>query len=293
MRGKAFCSILRNGLIITSFLTCLCACKKANKSEEEEEYKQIIYTQEQVYDYELKDDDRYGKAIYPNEAYRRLKEIKAYNREVGIEWPETGYFSESRDSLSGIGGTPTDYDRHIETYLKDEYFQIAHIEASTAGGSITQTTEKETFYYIDDVFYHETFVSGDSEEPLLVPSSIPEMNAYRSINSIINEQYENFVAVVDSIEKEQFESIIDPQQIKCYINEEEQGTLYININRYQTLSGGTPYRMIYRIVFKNYLPVLAVNNKVTSILVNNDYQSDLKMSKFLYDAEEIRGEIHE
>ena len=295
MKKTIFHSNIKRCLFLSCLFICLTGCGESSTSDE---YKQIIYTEEPEYDYELFDDDRYGKAIYPNEAYRILREIKAHNRQEGIDWPEAGYYVESSDTISLIGNLPVSGTKNKEIYLKDEYYNLYNATISNTDGSPILNAYNDSFYYEEETFYHKRSVYEDNtqEPPYIEESSISQMEGFKLMNSIIGDQYDNFLSIVKSIEDEQLKSVINPQQIKCFVKVDEHdeqipGYLTININRQHTLANGKPYRMIYRIVFEDYMPVMAVNNKVTSILINSDYRSELKMTKFIYDVEEIRGEI--
>ena len=271
-------------IALTSLSLLSCASQKGGASSS---YDQIIYEEDPAFDYELTDDETYGRAIYPDEGLRLLKEIKAHNAENGIEWP-SAYRAESGSFRGGFLNIPQYLQRKRETALPEEYFAIQDYRQ---GDDVPQGVISSTIYRLEnEQFVCETMnqVGGD---PTITPSSKEEMEAFAAENADPEAYYADFLRIVDFIIEEELSSPIRPQEMSCYTLGE--GSLYINVFRSYANMDRTPVREIHRIHFDHYLPVVALTQNAENILVDRDYANQLEDARFFYGEETIRGLIYE
>ena len=273
---------MKKTVLLVLFLAPLCfSCGEASNSDSD--YKQIIYTDEVDYDYKLIDDDRYGTAIYPNEAYRKLREIEAYNRER-----ENTFFSDEYRSVYQYNvvelGKETDYVREEENYIPDQYYyyeeDLYFLKQNAKGFFYDDYDNPNEFYYGE--YYNEV---GDVTKTC-EPSSVEVMKSYVQYNRHVDNHYDKFLKISHRVKNEHLVNIVNPQEIKCYSNGE--GDLFINIYRTRLGHNNKTIRSINRIVYEDYRPVLTVCQTIEGIFSDEDCSYDIEMALFKYsDIEKI------
>ena len=232
-----------------------------------------------AYEYSLEDDANKGEAIYPDVAYRKLKEIEAHNKENGLPFFETGYNANNTTTL--VDGTLLGpYVIQDEHYIPGEFYYFEE-------NSYFMKQTAESYYYLEDEFFHGFYDNNSAEDTFYCPSSVETMES-RKDRFRIHSIYEEFLQLTGEIAKKELEHPSDPEDWRCYSAGE--GSLYLNL--YQTISTfSSETRYIYRIVYENYLPIFAVSQKVDGIFGNDDYCNEAHWFEFSYEDIEIEPDL--
>ena len=261
-------------LLLFPFILCSCgggSGLSTQPGESSDDYQQVIYNEDPVYDYELVDDAEKGRAIYPDEAYRILREIEAHNKETGYPFFESGY---SVNSLYALleNDLLTDYLMEDETYIPGSYYYYEQNDSWLV-------QKAEGYFSAESEFFHGFYDNSEEGESYYTSSSVEEMVAHES-SFRVSRIMDRFLSMTDKIAETQLKGAYDPTEIDSYTSGE--GSLYINI--YRTYSAGnTDVRYIYRIIYENYLPVFVIDQKVDNILGDVDYRNDDKHVRFRYE----------
>ena len=274
---------MKKTLLVLLSIPFAFSCTNSNVSSSSSSYNQIIYNEEPDYSYSLVDDDRYGKAIYPNDAFIKLKEIEAYNRENGNFYFEDTIYNSKYSKMSIEGPMMVDYVIEEEHFIPDFYYYYEknyYFMKQVATG----------FFYDDyenpDEFFYGEYSNDTDGDKYYTLSSLDDMNEYIETNRQADNHYNHFVAISDKIARQQLQDIVQPEDIKCYTKGE--GSLFINIYRNMSLNG-VPYRQIYRIVYDNYVPIQCTYQTVYGILGDADYYNGGEVVTFSYGEVELEN----
>ena len=234
------------------------------------------------YDYELVDDAKYGKAIYPNVALRLLREIEAHNKENGIDFL-AGEYSSYFQQMVVDGFSQGEYAIEEENYIPGKYYYFEKNDYFLVQSA-------KAFYYDDyespNEFYRGEYsnVSGDH---YYTSSSLGELSEYMNSDSHVESHHEAFLSLTERIAREQLTYVVSPKEIKCYSSGE--GSLYINIYRTHSDFYNNPKRLVYRIVYESYLPVFVTCQSIDGIVGDDEYYNDSKVVSFKYSSVEMEN----
>ena len=242
----------------------------------------MLYLEPEEHQYSLADSPEYGTAIYPDEAMVLLQEIESHNRENGVPWP-SGAMSSSAIAVTIDGEKLAEYAVEEETYVPNSYYY-----RSEAGVGWLEL-HVEAFFEEDGEFLYGKYDNRDVPESYYETSSVRMMEYEHEDRSWKQAHYEEFVEISHLILEGEDNHVSSPYDFSCYTSGE--GSLYMNI--YHQFS--SPYdidrRIIRRIVYKDYLPVFAVNQMVDDILGGESYRNASRSVSFTYGEVEIHEDL--
>ena len=229
------------------------------------------------YDYSLTPDPEKGEAIYPDVAYRKLKEIEAHNRENGVPFFESGYRARSI-RMKTDGEYMGDYLMLDESYIPGTYYYYEE-------NSYFLMQKAEGYFSAEEEFFHGFYDNDPEGETYYTPSSVAEMEAAKK-SFRVGMIYADFLKLSEEIAKTELLHPNDPTQWRCYTSGE--GDLYLNL--YRTISDfDQEQRFIFRIVYEDYLPKFAIAQRIEGILGNEDYKSEGHSCEFSYSGIEMES----
>ena len=238
---------------------------------------------ESTYDYSLKSDEEKGRAIYPDEAYRLLKEIQSHNIENGVPWPENEAYSCSCKNIHIEDELLSNYDIQYENYVPGEYYlwekNLSFLHNVAEG-----------YFYDEGEFFHGYYDNEADPEvyPYYESSDVSEMEE-AAATPLREYFYQCFLDIVDAIEHNEFGNVIYPQEIECYTA--GPGSLYINIYHTDASVEYSDQRIIRRVVYEDYLPVFAINQRVINITEDDDYTNSYSSVSFTYGEAEVKDNL--
>ena len=236
------------------------------------------------YGYSLKEDSAKGRAIYPDEAIRILREIKARNAENGLSWPDDDSYSAYYKYIRlGADGT-SEFDLRYEDYVPGEYY-FRETEAPGAH-------KAEGYFFDGGEFFHGISDSTRPEEdglPYYTPSTVDAMEKTAAGSPTIGEIYQEFTGIVESIEKSELVDVAEPRDFYCY--SAGPGNLYLNIVHDRPSRTMADERIIRRIVFEDYFPVFAIDQTVVDIFGSDVYRNEYRAASFAFGTANVRDNL--